>query len=113
MWSLPARLDDHNTALVRVVSARLEGMTDARVPTITFLGKPGCHLCEDAEPLVREVAARHSAELSVLSILDDAALQQRYGELVPVVLIDGEQHSQWFVEAERLDAAVAAAAARR
>lgn len=84
-------------------------MTDARVSTVTLLGKPGCHLCEDAESVVREVAARHGAELSVLNILDDEALQQSYGELIPVVLIDGVQHSQWFVEAERLDAALAAA----
>ncbi|PPF42864.1 NrdH-redoxin [Pseudoclavibacter sp. AY1F1] len=85
-------------------------MTDARVPKVTFLSKPGCHLCEEAEPVVREVTARHGAELSVLSILDDEALQQQYGELIPVVLVDGVQHSQWFVEAERLDAAIAAAA---
>ncbi|WP_424466096.1 glutaredoxin family protein [Pseudoclavibacter helvolus] len=87
-------------------------MTDARVPTLTFLGKPGCHLCEDAEPVVREIAARYGAELSVLNILDDEGLQRQYGELIPVVLIDGVQHSQWFVEAERLDAAVAAASHR-
>ena len=84
-------------------------MTDARVPKVTFLGKPGCHLCEEAEPLVRDAAARHGAELMVLNILDDEVLQQQYGELIPVVLVDGVQHSQWFVEAPRLDAALALA----
>ncbi|MFC5124695.1 glutaredoxin family protein [Pseudoclavibacter helvolus] len=59
---------------------------------------------------MRAVAARRGAELTVLSILDDEALQRQYGELIPVVLVDGVQHSQWFVEAERLDAAVVAAA---
>ena len=106
----PARFDDHYTDLACVAPARIEGMTDARVPKVTFLGKPGCHLCEDAEPVVRAVAARRGAELTVLSILDDEALQRQYGELIPVVLVDGVQHSQWFVEAERLDAAVVAAA---
>lgn len=84
-------------------------MTDARVPKVTFLAKPGCHLCEEAEPLVRDAAAGHGAELMVLNILDDEVLQQQYGELIPVVLIDGVQHSQWFVEEARLDAALAAA----
>ena len=56
------------------------------------------------------MTARHGAALSVLSILDDEALQRQYGELIPVVLVDGVQHSQWFVEAEGLDVALAAAA---
>ncbi|WP_193128567.1 glutaredoxin family protein [Gulosibacter sediminis] len=69
---------------------------------VDFYEKPGCHLCEDAAPLVVAEAAAAGAELRRHNILADAQLQVRYGELIPVVVIDGEQHSTWFVDQARL-----------
>ncbi|WP_125106732.1 glutaredoxin family protein [Gulosibacter massiliensis] len=69
---------------------------------VDFYEKPGCHLCEDAAPIVVAEAAAAGAELRRHNILADAQLQARYGELIPVVVIDGEQHSTWFVDQARL-----------
>jgi len=69
---------------------------------VDFYEKPGCHLCEDAAPIVVAESAAAGAELRRHNILADAQLQARYGELIPVVVIDGEQHSTWFVDQARL-----------
>ncbi|SDL57540.1 glutaredoxin family protein [Nonomuraea jiangxiensis] len=73
---------------------------------ITLLGKPGCHLCEDA----REVIARVAGDLGVpweeVSIETSAELREKYWEMIPVTLIDGVQHDFWRVDEGRLRAAL-------
>lgn len=75
-------------------------------PRVTLVGKPGCHLCDDA----REVIARVAAELGVawdeVSILEDRALAEQYAEQIPVTLVDGRQHDYWRVDEARLRAAL-------
>lgn len=43
---------------------------------------------------------------SELDIDTDPTLVQRYGELIPVVLVDGVQIGYWRIEPERLRAAL-------
>ena len=42
-----------------------------------------------------------------VSILDDPILADRFAEQIPVVLVDGEVHDFWHVDAERLRGALA------
>jgi len=75
------------------------------VPALTLIGKPGCHLCDDARAVIAEVLADvDGVELIELSIADDPALAAEYAEDIPVVLIDGRVHSNWRVDAARLRA---------
>jgi glutaredoxin len=80
---------------------------------LTLLGKPGCHLCDDARDAVTAVIAGLGAEGSIaieeLSILDDPELNARYWDEIPVVMIDGAVHTIWKVDPERLRAALAGA----
>lgn len=69
---------------------------------ITLLTKPGCHLCDEARIVVRDVAAELGERVAERSILDDPALARRWSEQIPVVLVDGVQHSYWHVDAGRL-----------
>ena len=74
---------------------------------VRLYDRAGCHLCDDALAIVeQEVAAVPGAVLERVDVDSDPALQARYGELVPVVEIDGEPHAQWFVDAARLRAAL-------
>ena len=75
-------------------------------PRITLIGKPGCHLCDDARDVVLRVAGETGAGVRELSILDDPALMERYAEQIPVVLVDGDEHDFWRVDEERLRAAL-------
>lgn len=70
---------------------------------ITLIAKPGCHLCDEARPVVeRVVASFEGASMTEVSILDDPALAERWADDIPVVLIDGRPHSSWRVDAEKL-----------
>ena len=73
---------------------------------ITLIGKPGCHLCDDARVVVERVAADTGAGWQELSILEDDGLREQYAELIPVVLVDGEQHDFYRVDEARLRAAL-------
>jgi hypothetical protein len=74
---------------------------------VTLLGKPGCHLCDDARAVVLGVLAEHpDVPFEEKSILDDPALFDAYAEEIPVVLIDGRVHTIWRVDEDRLRAAL-------
>ena len=45
---------------------------------ITLIGKPGCHLCEEARAVVVTVAAETGAQWQEISILDDPLLADEY-----------------------------------
>jgi glutaredoxin len=72
------------------------------VPTVTLYGKPGCHLCEEARAVVLEVAERRRFELREVDVSIDPDLQRRYGERIPVVMVDGVELSEYFVDADAL-----------
>lgn len=73
---------------------------------VTLLGKPGCHLCDEARAVVARVTAELGESFEEISILDDPALQERYWEQIPVTLVDGKQHDFWGVDEQRLRAAL-------
>ncbi len=74
---------------------------------ITLIGKPGCHLCDVAEETIAKVAADVGTEYEKVSILDDPALNEKYWEMIPVILVDGEQHDFYRVDERRLREALA------
>lgn len=71
-------------------------------PRLTLLGKPGCHLCDDARAIVLEVAGERGLALEEKNILEDEALLNEYAEEIPVLLIDDRVHTIWRVDPERL-----------
>ncbi len=81
-------------------------MSDA--PRITLVGKPGCHLCDDARVVIERVCAETGEQYAEISIYDDLDMADLYWEQIPVNLVDGVQHDFWRVDADRLRAALAA-----
>ena len=77
--------------------------TPARV---TLIGKPGCHLCDEARVVIARVCADLGEQFDELSILDDPRLADKYFETIPVTLVDGKPHDQWRVNEERLRTAL-------
>jgi hypothetical protein len=77
---------------------------------LTLIGKPGCHLCDDARVAIRQVTEglpdASRIAFDERSILDEPELFDRYAEEIPVVLIDGRQHTYWRVDKDRLRAAL-------
>ena len=84
-------------------------------PSLTLIGKPGCHLCDEARDVVSQVVAGLAADgvpvaVEERSILDDADLDVRWHDDIPVVLIGTALHDRWRVDAERLRIDLLAAA---
>ena len=75
---------------------------------ITLIGKPGCHLCDDARAVIERVAREEGVEWEELNMLDDPELVARYAEQIPVTLVDGRQHDYWRVDENRLRNALSA-----
>lgn len=84
---------------------------------LTLIGKPGCHLCDDAQQVVSAVvaefrgahtgvAASVQVSLEVQNILEDEALARRYAEEIPVLLINGKVHNYWRIDPVRFRAAL-------
>ncbi|WP_149203996.1 glutaredoxin family protein [Actinotalea subterranea] len=69
--------------------------------------RSGCHLCEEARGLVDEVAAEAGAGVAEVDIDTSPELVAKYGELVPVVTVDGVQQGFWRFDAARLRRALA------
>ena len=61
---------------------------------LLLLGKPGCHLCDDA----RAVLERVGAVFTEVDITTDDALHARYLERIPVVVLDGVERFELFVD---------------
>ena len=74
---------------------------------VDLMGKPGCHLCDDARVVVNSVLQDFpQAELVEHNILDDAELFENLKDDIPVVLINGERHSQWRVDEDSFRSAL-------
>ena len=75
--------------------------------TVELMGKPGCHLCDDARLVVRSVLEEFpGVDFAERNILEDAELFETMKNDIPVVLINGQRHSTWRVDADALRQAV-------
>jgi glutaredoxin len=74
---------------------------------VTVVTRQGCHLCEVAEAEVERICAELAVPWETTDVDADPELRAEYGERVPVILVDGEEHGYWRVEETRLRAALA------
>jgi glutaredoxin len=72
------------------------------VPDLQLLTRAGCHLCEVAEETLARVAAEAGLTSRSVDVDGDDELRAEYGDRVPVVLLDGREHSYFTVDVPRL-----------
>jgi glutaredoxin len=73
---------------------------------VTLVTRSGCHLCEEAEALLRRLSREVGFGYAEIDVDADPARQAEYSDRVPVILIDGREHGYWRVEEARFRAAV-------
>ncbi len=89
-------------------------------PRVVLFSRPGCHLCDDARAVVVAEAGAAGADWAEVDIdagphgspYQERDLRAEYGELVPVVEVDGVRQGYWRIEATRVRRALASGAAR-
>lgn len=69
--------------------------------TVEIFSRSGCHLCEVAESVVKEVQREIAFQLTVTLIDGNSDLEAKFGEEVPVTFINGERHDYFRVDAKR------------
>jgi glutaredoxin len=72
------------------------------VPRLTLYGKPGCHLCEEAQDSLRRAVAGYDVELEHVDVTLDPVLEGQYGHRIPVVALDGEELFEYVVDPHAL-----------
>ena len=76
---------------------------------VVLLTRDGCAMCERARERLSELASELGFELAVTDVDAEAAqgraaLRAEFGDRLPVVLLDGREHSYWEVDESRLRA---------
>ncbi|WP_235678000.1 glutaredoxin family protein [Mycolicibacterium sarraceniae] len=76
---------------------------------VELLTRAGCTICEQVHDRLTGLSAELDFELSVTDVDDAAAagnsaLRAEFGDRLPVVLLDGSEHSYWDVDVPRLRA---------
>jgi glutaredoxin len=74
---------------------------------LTVLTRDGCGLCDRARRQLAALADELGAEFSSIDVDAEAAagrpaLRAEFGDRLPVVLLDGREHSYWEVDEVRL-----------
>ena len=72
--------------------------------TVTLYTRPGCHLCDDARVKLLALRQRTPFTLEEIDIEQDDALHRDYLERIPVIHVDGEHLSDYFVDEAALAA---------
>jgi hypothetical protein len=71
--------------------------------TVTLIGKTGCHLCDDADLVVRDVLRDYdTVTLTHANLDDNPAWVEQYSDKIPVVLVQGREHTYWRVNTDEL-----------
>ena len=76
-------------------------------PQVQLLTRAGCTICDRARVQLTDLAADLDFDLSTTDVdaaaeAGDSSLRAEFGDRLPVVLLDGREHSYWEVDEPRL-----------
>jgi glutaredoxin len=79
---------------------------------VTLLTRAGCGICERAAGRLAELADELGFDLAITDVdaaaaAGNTAVRAEFGDRLPVVLLDGREHSYWEVDEARLRADLA------
>ncbi|GAA4384880.1 glutaredoxin family protein [Tsukamurella soli] len=76
---------------------------------VTLLTRAGCAMCERARAELTPLCAESVVVLDVVDVdaVEDGELRAEFGDRLPVVLLQGEEHAYWEVDVPRLRADIA------
>jgi len=76
-------------------------------PRLTLLSREYCHLCEEMHSALKQLQGRYDFEVVVVDVDRDPALEEKWGDKVPV-LLDGERElSRYHLDLDVVDARLA------
>jgi glutaredoxin len=88
----------------------LRGFSRRRSPKrnlVTVYTRKGCHLCDEAIQTLESLQPELQFDIERRFIEGDPILEDKYGERIPVIHIDGEHHDFYRVDPERFKTSLA------
>ena len=80
---------------------------------VEVMTRSGCHLCGPVLEVVERVCGELGEPWATRDVDADPELRERWSDLVPATLVDGVEHSHWFLDEGAFRAALAAATGAR
>lgn len=74
---------------------------------LTLMSREYCSLCHAMRDNLKPLQEEFGFALEVFDVDDDAALEEKYNELVPVLLHDGIEICHWHLDEAKLRAYLA------
>ena len=71
---------------------------------LTLMFRDYCSLCHKMRDALAPYQQQYGFALEVLDVDEDAALEEKYNELVPVLLDGDTEICHWFLDEEKLKA---------
>lgn len=68
---------------------------------VTVYTRKGCHLCDVAIETLESLQPELQFDIEKRFIEGDPVLEEKYGEQIPVILIDGQHHDFYRVDPDR------------
>jgi len=68
---------------------------------VSIYSRSNCHLCEVALEVISEIRKDYEFTITKILIDGDSELEEKYGEQVPVILINNQPHDFFRVDPER------------
>lgn len=69
---------------------------------LTLMFREYCSLCHKMRGQLQPFQQEFGFELDVIDVDEDPFLEQKYNELVPVLLHDGQEICHWFLDEDKL-----------
>jgi len=73
---------------------------------VSVYSRSNCHLCEVALEVISEIRKDYEFTITKILIDGDSELEEKYGEQVPVILINDQPHDFFRVDPERFKLAI-------
>jgi glutaredoxin len=70
---------------------------------LTLYSRQDCCLCDEMKAIIREVALKIPVELEVIDVDGSAELQEKFGNEVPVLFVDGWKAFKYRVTKDDLE----------
>jgi Glutaredoxin-like domain (DUF836) len=110
------RSDGASAPLRRRLMAAPAGAANGAGARLTLLVRAYCHLCDDMREALLPLARAYGAGIAEIDVDADPALELRYGDRVPVLLLGapdaGEELCHYFLDAPRVRTALEASVKR-
>jgi glutaredoxin len=72
------------------------------MPEIVLYGRPGCHLCDEARAVLARMRTELPFTLVERDVEQDDELLKVYLERIPVIVLDGEELFDFYVDEAEL-----------